>query len=108
MKHKRAFLVLICCGVFLYAACISSTTTSNIDEIQERLNTNKCRINREELIFQIQELEYLQDTTFSEIPELHLDGSLLVCPVTSQTYRLTVDGDERSIVCNTEHGDSSF
>lgn len=98
---------LICIAVFLFvAAC--GTATSSIDEIRDRLNENSCRINREELVFQLQNLEYLQDTTFSEIPEFLLDDSLLVCPATSQLYVMVVDGNDRTIICPAGHGESSF
>lgn len=93
-----ASLLLTACG----------TTVSNLDEIEERLNENRCRINREALIFEMAELEYFQDTTYYEIPQLLLDDSLLVCPLTDQFYLFVIDGNDRSIECPSIHGDSSF
>lgn len=92
-------------AVLLFAACGTST---NIVKIQTRLNENKCRLNREELIFRMQDLEYLQDTTFNEIPQTLIDDSLLVCPATNQFYLLVVDGNDRAVICPQEHGESSF
>ncbi len=98
---------LICIAAFLLvAAC--GTATSNIDEIRDRLNENSCRINREELIFQIRELEYLQDTTFAEIPQFLLNDSLLVCPSTGHHYTMVADGNDRTIICPAGHGESSL
>ena len=102
----RNVLLLIGLIVFLSASC--GTSTSNIDKIQERLNRNKCRIYREELIFQIQELEYFQDTTFTDIPESFLDDSLLSCPVTALPYLMIVEGNNRTIRCPSGCGESSF
>ena len=98
---------LICIAAFLFVtAC--GTATSNIDMIKERLTENGCRINREELIFQMRELEYLQDTVYTEIPQPLLEDSLLVCPSTSQLYMMAVDGNDRTIICPAGHGESSF
>ncbi|MCK5131978.1 MAG: hypothetical protein KAR40_07490 [Candidatus Sabulitectum sp.] len=93
-------------AVLLFAAC--GTSISNIDKIQARLNKNKCRINREELIYSMQDLEYRQDTTFTEIPQTLIDDSLLVCPATNQFYLLVVDGNDRTVICPGGHGESSF
>ncbi len=91
-------LVLLSCG----------TTTSSIDEIRERLEVNKCRLNREEVIFQMRDHEYLQDTTYTEIPGFLLEDSLYTCPSSGEFYSLVMDGDDRSIECPSGHGDSSF
>ncbi len=84
------------------------TSTSSIDEIRERLEVNKCRMNREELIFQIKDQEYLQDTTYTEIPGFLLEDSIFTCPSNGLYYTLVWDGDDRSIECPSGHGDSSF
>ena len=103
----RDALVLFCVkALFIEAPFI--TAVSNIDMIHERISNNKCRINREELIFQMQEIEYLQDTTFTEIPQFLLADSLLVCPVTGQFYLFEADGNDRTIICPAGHGVSSF
>lgn len=102
----RYVLLLISLTFLLSASC--GTSTSSIDKIQERLNENACRINREELIFQIQELEYRQDTTFKEIPQSFLNDSLLLCPATDQPYLMIVNGNDRMIRCPSGHGESSF
>lgn len=100
----KKILLLVCS--LLLVSC--GATTSSIDEIRERLETNKCRLNREELIFQIRDQEYLQDTIYTEIPAILLQDSLLVCPSTGVHYTLVRDGDDRSIECPSGHGDSSF
>ena len=106
MNKITRYLVASTIVCLLLAAC--GTTISSIDDIKARLNKNKCRINREELVFQMGELEYLQDTTFYEIPQLLLDDSLLVCPSNEEFYFMVVDGNDRSIGCPFLHGDSSF
>ncbi len=104
---KRQIPLLLCAAVLLMVTSCG-TSVSNIDLIQERLSNNKCRINREELIFQMQEMEYLQDTTFTEIPQFLLADSLLVCPVTGQFYLFEADRNDRTIRCPAGHGVSSF
>ena len=91
---------------FILVSC--GTTTSSIDKIRERLETNKCRMNREELIFQINEQEYLHDTTYTEIPGFLLEDSTLTCPSSGEHYVLVRDGNDRSIECPSGHGNSSF
>ncbi len=106
MRQMTRILIVGSIAIVLLTAC--GTTISSIDDITARLNKNRCRINREELIFQIGEQEYLQDTTFYEIPQLLFDDSLLVCPSNEQFYFMVVDGNDRSIECPSIHGDSSF
>ncbi|MEA3266055.1 MAG: hypothetical protein U9P42_03830, partial [Candidatus Fermentibacteria bacterium] len=89
------------------AAC-STVTTSNIDDIQDRLIKNKCRITRQNLIFRINDLEYDMDTTFVEIPQSLIPDSLLVCPGTDSVYILETDGNDRTIICPAGHGATSF
>ncbi len=100
--------VLITISFFILFLTSCGTSTSSINEIEKRLIENSCRINREELIFQIHSIEYVQDTTFSEIPESLLPDSLLFCPSTGLNFILLVDGGNRKIECPSNHGDSSF
>ncbi|MCK5785217.1 MAG: hypothetical protein KAH54_01520 [Candidatus Sabulitectum sp.] len=86
--------------------CGSSTST--IDQITGRVNRNKCRINRECLIIQIEDLEYHMDTTFAGIPLDLLADSLVACPESLQPYTLSADGNDRMITCPSGHGESSF
>lgn len=106
MKKKQILLSLCVTVLLVVTSC--GTAVSNIDLIQERLTNNECRINREELIFQVKEIEYLQDTTFTGIPQFLLDDSLLVCPATGQIYLFEADGNDRTIRCPAGHGESSF
>lgn len=103
MKVILFFSVLT---VLLIAAC--GTSTSNIDEITRRINYNNCRLNREELIFQIRELEYNMDTTFTVLSPGLFSDSVLVCPVSGEPYTFVVDGGNRSIECPSGHGESSL
>lgn len=105
MKKTLIISITVLFSLF-FIAC--GTTTSNIDRIQERVDKNKCRMNREDLIFHIQDLEYFHDTTYIEIPQALLDDSLLFCPATGELYLLEVDGDDRMFICPAGHGDSSF
>ncbi len=103
--------LIISLAIFILTTLFSmacGTTTSNIDRIQERVDKNKCRMNREDLIYHIQDLEYLHDTTYIEIPQALVDDSLLSCPATGELYLLEADGDDRMIICPTGHGDSSL
>ena len=106
MTKRQILLLLWAAVVLMVTSC--GTAVSNIDLIQERLSNNQCRINREELIFQIKEIEYLQDTTFTVIPQSLLADSLLVCPATGQIYLFEADGNDRTIRCPAGHGASSF
>ena len=103
MKSK---LILSISAILLVAAC--GTKTFDIDMVRDRLNKNKCKINREDLIFQVSELEYLRDTTFTAVPTSLLEDSVCVCPATTQPYLLVFDGNDRTIACPVGHGESSF
>lgn len=94
-------LVLVSCGSV-------TSDEPNIDMIRDRLNRNACRIQREDLIFEIGELEFVNNTTYSEIPLELLPESLDVCPVTLEPYQLLVDGNKRRIVCPSGHGRTDF
>jgi len=104
----RKTAILSFAAVILIIAACSTATTSNIDDIQERLITNRCRITRQNLIFRINDLEYEMDTTFVEIPQSLIPDSLLVCPGTGSIYMLETDGNDRTIICSAGHGVSSF
>lgn len=91
------------------AACGTETSRPpDLDMIRDRLNRNACSMVREELVFQIGELEFRNDTTYSAIPEELLPDSLLVCPVTSEALEIMTDGDDRSIRCPSGHGETRF
>jgi len=94
--------------LFLTACGSTSSGNLNIDEIRERLNQNSCRINREEAVFRIVDLEYIQDSLFTEIPEGSIDDSLLVCPVTGEFYVFLLEGEHRKVLCASGHGESLF
>ncbi len=94
---------------FLFLSC--GTETSNgpdIDMIRERLNENACGIVREDLIFRIEDLEFINDTTFTEIPLDLIAESLTVCPVTGEQLQMIVENRDRSIICPSGHGQTEF
>jgi hypothetical protein len=102
----RTKIIILSIVALLVLAC--GTSVSSLDEIQDRLNRNKCRMNREDLVFAIQGLEYEMDTVFTSIPQDLLDDSLLICPADSSLYVMITDGDNRRIQCSFCGGDSSF
>lgn len=79
-----------------------------MDIIRDRLNRNACRIVRENLVFQLGKLEFLNDTTYMEIPGELLPESLVVCPVTDELLLFTVNGGRRKIACPAGHGETDF
>lgn len=93
-----AFLFFFSCG----------TATSTLDGIEARMNNNKCKMAREAFITALCNLEYRQDTTFTEIPQSVFDDSINTCPVTGEFYIMIVDGDSREISCPSGHGESPF
>ncbi len=91
------------------AACGTETSRPpDLDMIRDRLNRNACRMVREELVFQMGELEFRNDSTYTAIPLELLPDSLVVCPVTSEALEMRVDGDDRSIRCPSGHGETRF
>jgi hypothetical protein len=98
--------MILSAAALLALAC--ATSISSFDEIQNRLNRNKCRINRESLVFAMQGLEYEMDTVFTSVPEDLLDDSLLVCPADSSLYVMITDGNNRKIQCSFCNEHSSF
>jgi len=103
------YLFLVITAVLLAGSCTTTTAEEpNIDEIRDRLNRNACRITREDLIFQMGELEYLNDSTYTEIPSGLLADSLLFCPVTGDPYTMLIDDGDRFINCPAGHGESEF
>lgn len=93
----------------LFLACGSQTSGEpDLDMIRDRLDRNACRIVREDLVFEIVDLEFLNDTTYSEIPSGLLPDSLTACPVTLEALQLFVDGGDRKIVCPSGHGETEF
>ncbi len=80
----------------------------DLDMIRDRLNRNACRMVREDLVFQMGELEFRNDSTYSAIPGELLPDSLLICPVTSETFEMLIDGDDRMIRCPSGHGETRF
>lgn len=102
--------LLVLCSVLMLASCGSTSGNEgiNIEEIRARLDENACRIMREELVFQLGELEFTNDTTYSVLPSELLADSLLVCPVTLETFMLVTDGNDRQIECPSVHGKTEF
>ncbi len=99
------FLTLVC----LLLSCGAETSSSiEIEMIRDRLNRNACRIAREDLIFQINDLEFINDTSFTVIPFDMLAESLTVCPVTGEQFQMLVDNDDKKIVCPSGHGHTDF
>ncbi len=80
----------------------------NIDQIRARLDNNACRIIREELVYRIDELEFINDTTYSVLPVELLPDSILACPVTGEFFSMAVDGRNRLIQCPSGHGETEF
>ncbi|HOP26850.1 MAG TPA: hypothetical protein PLM22_06490 [Candidatus Sabulitectum sp.] len=95
--------------LFLLAGCGTETSDApDLDMIRDRLNRNACRMIREELVFQMGELEFRNDSTYSAIPGELLPESLLICPVTTEAFEMLVDGDDRMIRCPSGHGETRF
>jgi hypothetical protein len=93
-----ALLFTVACG----------TSISSLDEIENRLKRSKCRLNRENLVFAIEGLEYKMDTVFTDIPENLLNDSLQACPASGELYVMLVEGDNRRILCPVCQNESSF
>ena len=97
--------------VFLLIALSCGTEVSrgpDIDMIRDRLDRNACKIVREDLVFQMGELEFVNDTTYADIPFELLADSLSVCPVTEDQLLMVRDGNHRKIVCPSGHGQTDF
>jgi hypothetical protein len=94
-------------AALLFLGCGTETSDDlDIQAIRDRLNMNACRINREELLFQLGELEFVNDSTYLEIPAGMLPDSLLVCPVTGEMYQFSRHDGKAVIICPSGHGES--
>ncbi len=100
------FLLLLSCGTS--SSSLDSFEEDELQMMRDRLNNNACRINRENLVFKLDDLEYEQDTTFVELPVDLLADSLCCCSETGSTYNLVVDVDHRYIECPSGHGNTEF
>lgn len=105
MKPIAAATVLL---LSLTGCGTETSDAPDLEMIRDRLNRNACRMIREELVFQMGELEFRNDTTYSAVPGELLPDSLLICPVTSELLEMLVDGDHRSIRCPSGHGETRF
>ena len=101
---------LFTAGLALLLLSCGTTTTDDldIDAIRARLDSNACRIIREELRFQMSELEYTNDTTYTAIPTGLLPDSLTVCPVSGEAFLFQADNGDRKVVCPSGHGETEF
>ncbi len=101
--HLAAMLI-----IFLAGCGTRSSGEMDIDEIRERLNRNSCRINRDQLVFALGDLEFHNDTTYAELPVELLADSLVRCPVSEEVYEmLRLDGS-RVLRCPSGHGETKF
>jgi len=103
MKIFIIFAIFII--VFFASAC--GTNTSNLEQIQQQLLENGCKLNRQELVYKIHDLEYENDTLYTELPFELLPDSICVCPADSSVY-LFLQGDNRVIQCPNGHGSSEI
>ncbi len=92
--------------VILFASACS-TNTSNLEQIQQQLQENRCKLNRQELVYKIHDLEYNNDTLYTELPFELLPDSICVCPVDSSVY-LLLQVDDRIIQCPNGHGSNEI
>jgi len=96
---STVFLALLGCGT-------QTTGEADLDAIRARLDMNACRINREELMFRLGELEFVNDSTYQALPVELLPDSLLYCPVTIEPYEFTREDGSRIIRCPAGHGET--
>ncbi|PIE51876.1 hypothetical protein CSA37_09540 [Candidatus Fermentibacteria bacterium] len=101
-----SILFLIACGTS--SSAIDSFEEDELQMMRDRLNNNACRINRENLIFNLESIEYEQDTTFAELPLDLFADSLYCCSQTGEAYKLFIDGGHRYIECPSGHGNTEF
>lgn len=103
-------LITVLCSLILFSSCGSTSGSDgmNIDQIRARLDKNACRIRREELVYRIDELEFINDTTYSVLPAELLPDSLLACPVTGEFFSMAADGGDRLIQCPSGHGETEI
>lgn len=101
---KKAYLIILL-SILWFSAC--GTNTSNMEQIQQQIQKNGCELNRQALIYKIQDLEYNNDTVYTSLPCELLPDSLCVCP-TDGSFYLLLDSDERVIQCPNGHGSSKI
>lgn len=94
-------LLLISCGT-------QTSGEPDLQAIRDRLDRNACRIVREDLVFQMVDLEYTNDTTYTEIPSLLLPDSVTACPVTQELWEFVISDGDRSVRCRSGHGETEF
>ncbi len=92
--------------VILFASACG-TNTSNMEQIQQQIQQNGCELNRQELVYKLHDLEYNNDTLYTELPFELLPDSICVCPVDSSVY-LLLQGDNRVIQCPNGHGSNEI
>lgn len=106
MKRVLWFMTLM----LLIAGCGTETSGGGleIEEIRERLQQNACRIQRDEFVFRLRDMEYRADSTYTAMPDSFPVDSLLFCPVTEEPYLMVVSGADRYIECPSGHGSTSL
>ncbi len=98
---------LLLCGLALTASCGTKTTSElTLEEIRLRLEGNRCRLVLDKAQYEIMSWEYDHEEriTSGEALRAALPESLVVCPVTLESYVLDVDSDSRQLVCPAGHG----
>lgn len=98
-------LLFFASAFLLWPSCGTETSGEiDLEMIRDRLDRNACRIVREDLAFEIGELEFIEDSTFSAIPVDILEDSLLACPVTGEPFTMENEDGDRWILCPSGHG----
>lgn len=95
-------------ALFLAGCGTRSSGDMDIDGIRERLNRNSCRMNREQLVFALGDLEFNNDTTYAELPMELLADSLVQCPVSGEAYGMIRLDGSRVLRCPSGHGETKF
>ena len=104
---KTILIFSISTFILFLSASGCSTSTSNLEQIQQQLLENGCKLNRQELVYKIHDLEYENDTLYTELPFDLLPDSLCVCPADNSVY-LLLEEEDRVIQCPNGHGSSDI
>ncbi len=104
----RTILLAVLSTLLLAGCGTEGSDQLDIDAIRDRLDLNSCRINREKLVFALGDLEFMNDTTYAELPLELLADSLVQCPVTGDAYQLLRRDGGRVVQCPAGHGETKF